>query len=245
MGKIKSDKKTRIHLKPLGQGQASQLTDSTPSSTPNLDTASKDIIREASSNHDTTTATPDLNNNPFSGVKISSDFLKVKLDALISPDTLATEAEKDNEELHMPRKKDRMKNRREKFLKKLEVAYKSRQPAKKPAKKTHQNKKAVVGDLSFMKLALPEISTEEETNKTKQPAKMSKRQKRRLKRLNDANPLQTQKFEKLSNRPTSKQKHRHIVNEIAKFKESIKAQSTLKKGCREAILQNLQQRNLT
>jgi len=245
MGKIKSDKKTRVHLKPLGQGQVSQLSDSTPSSNPNLDTASKDIIREASSNLNTTTAPPDLNNNPFSGVKISSDFLKVKLDTLISPDTLATDAEKDNEEPHMPRKKDRMKSRREKFLKKLEVAYKSRQPVKKPAKKAHQNKKAVVGDLSFMKLALPEISTEEETNKTKQPAKMSRRQKRRLKRLNDANPLHTQKFEKLSNRPTSKQKHRHIVNEIAKFKESIKAQSTLKKGCREAILQNLQQRNLT
>ena len=49
MGKIKSDKKTRIHLKPLGQGQASQLSDSSPSSNPNLDTASKDIIKEVCS----------------------------------------------------------------------------------------------------------------------------------------------------------------------------------------------------
>jgi len=246
MGKIKTCKKSRIHLKSLGGSlQTSAINDSNEASISSCIPAKDPIIKQASTKSNTADK-PDLNNNPFAGINITSDFLQVKLNAGPVKST-STATAKDDEESYLPRKKDRMKNRREKFLKKLEVAYQSRKPAKKSLKKPHQNKKAVVGDLSFMKLALPEIKEDDEMDGSQpvKPAKLSRRQKRRLKRLNDGNPLQTQKYEKLSNRPTSKQKHKHIVNEIGKFKELMKMQSTLKKGSRDAILENLQKRNLT
>jgi hypothetical protein len=121
---------------------------------------------------------PDLNNNPFSGLKISNDFLQAKLTSipLIKPDIKDVSEDALNEP-KLVRKKDKMKQRRENFLKKLEVAHRSRKPIKKAAKKPHQNKTAVVGDLSFMKLALPQLKPEDSEDNVRKPKKLSRRQK--------------------------------------------------------------------
>ncbi|CAK8674705.1 unnamed protein product [Clavelina lepadiformis] len=232
MGKIRV-KKARVHLK--------------ASSVPPLDdqlmkTGNNDNYNTMSTNDSKPQVQPvSIEQNPFSGLKI--DFSLLKDQQLEIPDEQTVKKEKpDTSQTLSLKKKDRQKQKRINFVQKLEA---SRMLKREKQKAEKRAKTAVVGDLNFLKLALPEFTNNNDNNtdSVNLPKDTSKPNLKNLMSLEPSNKKNPTSLKKpTSSKMKSKQRQKQAISEIANFQNLLKNKA-FQKDKKSFIEQNLK-RNL-
>ncbi|XP_002125233.3 uncharacterized protein LOC100179345 [Ciona intestinalis] len=231
MGKVRN-KKSRIHLK------ATKVA-----------TNDKEIEPEESNdynNNDKAEILPNLENNPFLGLKIDPALLtKQSLqeseiennDASGKTKFLSKKRVTESFGETVKTKKEKMNRRREMFLQKLEV---NQRIAKKQKQAKQRAKNPVVGDMHGLKLALTEIPK----LRSEIPTVIAKTKKKSRRKRKKESSLQ--KVEKVSltdkdmRRVRSKRTQKHMLNEIAKLQSMMKDKS-YQSNSKEIILKNIKQ----